>query len=72
VEPGRGAIAAPDDVAGFAATVSALLHDLARRTAMSAEAAAFAREWETGALARRLNAFYAALSVTAGADARIR
>ena len=31
-----------------------------------------AREWESGALARRLNALYAALSVTAGADARIR
>jgi len=72
VEPGRGAIAAPDDAAGFAAVVSALLHDPARRAAMSAEATEFAREWESSALARRLNAFYAALSVTAGADARIR
>jgi len=72
VEPGRGAIAAPDDAAGFAAVVSALLHDPARRAAMSAEATELAREWESSALARRLNAFYAALSVTAGADARIR
>ena len=72
MEPGRGAVAAPDDTAGFAAAVSALLRDPARRAAMSAEATEFAREWESGALARRLNAFYAALSVTAGADARIR
>ena len=59
-------------MAGFAATVSALLRDPSRRAAMSAEATAFAREWESGALARRLNAFYAALSVTAGAEVRIR
>jgi glycosyltransferase involved in cell wall biosynthesis len=72
VEPGRGALAAPDDVAGFAAAVSALLDDPARRAAMSSAAMDFAREWEAGAVARRLNAFYAALSVAAGADARIR
>jgi len=72
LEPGRGAIAAPGEVAGFAAEVSALLHEPARRAAMSAAATGFAREWESVAVARRLNAFYAALSAAAGADARIR
>jgi 1,2-diacylglycerol 3-alpha-glucosyltransferase len=65
VGPGRGAVAAPDDVAGFAAEVASLLRDPSRRAALSAEATVFAGEWNTDLVATRLNALYAAVSAAA-------
>ncbi len=60
VLPERGARAAPDDPAGFAALAAALLRDPPLRARLAAEGRAFAREWETGAIARRVHAFYSA------------
>jgi glycosyltransferase involved in cell wall biosynthesis len=61
VLPARGARAAPDDPAGFASTVAGLLAEPARRERMAVEARAFAAEWDTGAIARRLVALYVSL-----------
>jgi glycosyltransferase involved in cell wall biosynthesis len=66
VSPGRGAVAAPDDVEGFAAEVTALLRNGARRATLSAQATAFAGEWGSSAVAARLNALYAAVSAARG------
>ena len=61
VLPGRGARAAPDDPAGFAAVVAELLGDAATRARMSAAALVFAAEWDSRAMARRLVALYESL-----------
>jgi glycosyltransferase involved in cell wall biosynthesis len=61
VLPGRGARAAPDDVAGFAALVEELLRDPSRRGRMAEDGRAFAAEWDTQALARRLLGLYESL-----------
>jgi glycosyltransferase involved in cell wall biosynthesis len=58
VLPERGARAAPDDPAGFAALAATLLRDPPLRARLAAEGRAFAREWDTGAIARRVHAFY--------------
>ena len=58
VEPGRGALPAPQEAAAFGQTMAALANDPARRAAMAEEARAFAREWTTEACARRLADVY--------------
>ena len=67
VLPGRGACAAPDDPAEFAAVVSALMHDPDARARMARAGPEFAAEWDTGVTARGLIAVYEAL--TRGPDA---
>jgi glycosyltransferase involved in cell wall biosynthesis len=61
VLPGRGACAAPDDVAGFAALVAELMRDPDRRRRMAQDGPAFAAEWDTRAIARRLLGLYESL-----------
>jgi glycosyltransferase involved in cell wall biosynthesis len=68
VLPGRGACAAPDDVAGFAAVVEELLRDPTRRRRMAEDGRAFASEWDTRALARRLLTLYESLPRPASAS----
>jgi len=72
VSPGRGAVAAPDDVEGFAGEVTALLRDGSRRATLSAQATAFAGEWGSSAVAARLNALYAAVEAAPAARRRPR
>jgi 1,2-diacylglycerol 3-alpha-glucosyltransferase len=59
VAPQRGALAAPDDPAGFAAAAVQLLGDPEQRVAMGEEARRFACEWSTVEMAKRLRSFYA-------------
>jgi 1,2-diacylglycerol 3-alpha-glucosyltransferase len=59
--PGRGAAAAPDDPASFASVVAGLMRDPARRARMAEAGPAFAAEWDTRAVARRLIDLYASL-----------
>lgn len=59
--PGRGGIAAPDDVNGFAIALSELLLDGALRCRLSDEARVYAREWADDRLAARLAVLYASL-----------
>ncbi len=54
----KGAVVAPDDEAGFAAAVSALLRDPARRARLAALAPADAAAWSARAMAERLVGFY--------------
>jgi 1,2-diacylglycerol 3-alpha-glucosyltransferase len=61
LQPGRGAVIAPAQTAGYADTVSALLDDPARRAAMAAEGPAYAAEWSAPLQAARLAELYAAL-----------
>jgi 1,2-diacylglycerol 3-alpha-glucosyltransferase len=62
VNPGRGALAAPDDEVGFATRVIELLDDPQRRAAMSVEARAHAATWSASALAGRLADLYASMT----------
>jgi glycosyltransferase involved in cell wall biosynthesis len=57
--PQRGAVAAPDDVAGFAAVTADLLRDRLRRERMAGEGREFAQGWAADACARRLREIYA-------------
>ncbi len=59
--PGRGGLAAPDDVAGFATVLSNLLMDDALRRRLSDEARVYAREWADDRMAARLAVLYASL-----------
>jgi glycosyltransferase involved in cell wall biosynthesis len=68
VLPQRGAVAAPDDIEGFASITSDLLRDRARRERMASDARAFAQTWATDSIARRLREIYvAATGGTTGA-----
>ncbi|MDD3529090.1 MAG: glycosyltransferase [Gallionellaceae bacterium] len=60
--PGRGGVAAPDDVEGFAGVVADLLDDPARRARLAAAAREYAREWADDRMAARLAALYRALA----------
>ena len=60
--PERGARIAPDDPAQFAALVAELMRDPAQRTRMAAAGRAFAAEWDTASVARRLLGLYASLA----------
>jgi 1,2-diacylglycerol 3-alpha-glucosyltransferase len=61
VKPQRGAQVAPDDEAEFASIVVRLLEDPVRRTAMSADARAYAATWSASAMAERLAGLYGAV-----------
>jgi 1,2-diacylglycerol 3-alpha-glucosyltransferase len=54
----RGALVAPDDVAGFAAAVTRVLMDRALRRRLAAAAPADAAAWSAAAMAERLVALY--------------
>lgn len=56
---GRGAHIAPDDVHGFANTVSALLGDPETRAALKQSAMEYVQEWTAPEMTRRLSRFYA-------------
>lgn len=56
--PERGALVAPQDAAGFAATINRLLGDAALRSRLADEAPQYAREWASDVMARRLADFY--------------
>jgi 1,2-diacylglycerol 3-alpha-glucosyltransferase len=58
MNPQRGARVAPDDEAEFANIVLQLLEDAPRRSAMSAEARAYAATWSASAMADRLAGLY--------------
>ena len=58
VRPERGARVAPDDEAGFAGIVAALLDDPQTRAAMADEARAYAATWSASAMTARLIDFY--------------
>jgi glycosyltransferase involved in cell wall biosynthesis len=59
--PGRGGIAAPNDVAGFAAVLADLLSDEVLRRHLSDEARVYAREWADDRMAARLADLYTSL-----------
>lgn len=59
--PGRGGLAAPDDVAGFAGTLAGLLLDDGLRARLAAEARDYAREWADDRMAARLADLYRTL-----------
>ena len=61
IMPQRGAVAAPDHVEGFAACLVGVLGDQSRRTALSAEARAFALEWSAAERAREVADIYRSL-----------
>ena len=66
----RGALVAPDQLDGFAATVVRLLHDPALRTALGAAAPGDAAAWSAAAMAGRLLDLYRELVLArAGAAA---
>ena len=69
VEPGRGAIAAPQTVETFGLALASLANDPAKRQQMAAEAIAFANEWTTEACARRMASVYHALVAKSVAQA---
>ncbi len=58
VEPRRGALPAPQEVAPFGQAMAALANDPALRAKMATEAQVFAEEWTTEACARRLADVY--------------
>lgn len=62
LEPRRGCRIAPDDPAGFADTLAALLDTPPERLRLADEARAYAREWSDRALARRLAGLYRELA----------
>ncbi len=59
LEPGRGALVAPEDEAEFAGRVVSLLLDPAARRRLSSEARGYASEWAAPCMAARLLEFYA-------------
>jgi len=63
---GRGAHIAPDDVHGFANTVSALLADPQARAALKQSAMEYVQEWTAPEMTRRLSRFYAHLTGESG------
>jgi 1,2-diacylglycerol 3-alpha-glucosyltransferase len=60
--PGRGGIAAPDDVEGFAGVLADLIEDGERRARLAAEARDYAREWADDRMAARLARLYRTLA----------
>ena len=56
--PGRGGLAAPDNVAGFAAMLAGLLEDDALRACLATDARAYAAEWSDDRMAGRLAELY--------------
>ena len=60
--PERGAVIAPDDVAGFAQCLTDLLRDPVRRETLSHEARAYAATWSDRAMALRMQSLYQALT----------
>lgn len=69
VEPGRGAIAAPQTVEAFGQALASLANDPAKRQQMAAEAITFVSEWTTEACARRMASVYHALVAKSAAQA---
>ncbi|MEW6648091.1 MAG: glycosyltransferase [Pseudomonadota bacterium] len=69
VHAGEGAIIAPEDEAGFAAAVTGLLRNPARRQALGETARVYAAGWAAPLLAQRLAEQYAAV---VAADAVVR
>lgn len=63
VDPGRGAIAAPDDPAAFGAGLAELMTDAGRRADMAQAGREFAREWSAPERARQLADLYRSLVV---------
>lgn len=72
VGPGRGALVAREDEAGFAAQVLTLLGDRALRERLGREARAYAQAWSAAATAERMEAFYRAVLEQAAAHRRAR
>ena len=60
--PGRGAVAAPDDVAGFAEILARVLADADWRARLAAEARDYALEWADDRMAARLADLYRTLA----------
>ena len=58
LSPQRGAVCAPDDRAGFGASMGALLRDRHRLAALSAQGKQFAGEWSASGRARQLAMLY--------------
>lgn len=56
--PQRGAVVAPDDVAGFADALRSLLQDPNRRQRLARDAKAFSKLWSDTAMATRLAVLY--------------
>jgi glycosyltransferase involved in cell wall biosynthesis len=63
VEPGRGAVAAPDEPAAFGKGLAELIGDRPRLAALAAAGRDFAQEWSAPERARQLAALYRALVV---------
>jgi len=63
ITPARGAVAAPDQVAGFADCLVGILGDsnVSRRAALAVEARAFALEWSAAERAREVAELYRSL-----------
>ncbi len=61
IGPERGAVAAPDDVDGFAASLVGVLQDPTRRAALRPAARDFAREWGAAERAREVAGIYRSL-----------
>lgn len=61
LQPGRGCRIAPDDTAGFAATLLDLLADPVVRLQLGEDARRYAQEWSDQALAARLAELYRSL-----------
>ena len=59
--PGRGGIAAPDEVEGFAEALAGLIEDGDRRARLAAEARDYAREWADDCMGARLAGLYGTL-----------
>lgn len=66
--PGRGALVAPDNEAGFAAEVVRLLRDPALRARLGAEGREYVREWSPQACAERLVGVYEEVIARGAAD----
>ena len=62
INPGQGAIAAPDDVREFAKGLSLLLCDHPRLTQMSQQAKQFSQSWSAPERARQLALLYRTLT----------
>ena len=63
VEPGRGAVAAPDDPAEFGKGLAELIGDHPRLATLAAAGRDFAQEWSAPERARQLAALYRSLVV---------